>query len=205
MNALDHEAKTWLIEDPEKRAEKIERERIRYPYIFKRLGLHHLDWSGKRVLDVGGGPIGMSDLFPDSDYVNLDPLHDEYSRFFPSPCRIKGEGEKIPFPNEHFHLCLSINSLDHCRDPEAVIREIIRVLRYSGYFAALFCINNALLNPHPAHVHNIDERQFLSWISRDFETVWLESWSRDRARYGWKSYGGRVGQPALYWLGRKVH
>jgi SAM-dependent methyltransferase len=47
---------------------------------------------------------------------------------------VAAAAEHIPFPDAHFDVVTSLNSLDHVDDPDAAICEIARVMRPGGVF-----------------------------------------------------------------------
>lgn len=199
---LLEELKTWNLEDPIKRAEKIERERIRYPKMLKEMGINLLDLEEKIVVDIGSGPISALQFIEAKEKIAIDPLSDEYRKLHTLEPSIKWwnkNAENIPCPNNFADLVICMNALDHFEEPLKVIEEVIRILRAGGFFAVHCCINNATNNPHPAHIHNINYELFRSWVDEAFETV-----HEFFGRYGWKKYKGKIGQPAFCWLGRKV-
>lgn len=199
---LLEELKTWNIEDPIKRAEKIERERVRYPKMLKEMGINFLDLEEKIVVDVGSGPISALQFIEAKEKIAIDPLISEYQRFHQLNSKIKwinAGAESMPFASKFCDLIICMNALDHFEEPLKVIKEVIRILRAGGFFAVHCCINNATNNPHPAHIHNINYELFRSWVDGAFETV-----HEFFGRYGWKKYRGKVGQSCFGWLGRKV-
>jgi len=198
------EADSWLIRDPEKRREKIEREIARYPKMRKEMGLNLIDLTNKFVLEIGGGPIGIIADLHCKRKVILDPLTDEYKKYWPCAYHLKGVGESIPFSNGEVDVVVITNALDHCQSPEIVIFEIKRVLRAGGWLAIHNTIDLASIHRHPAHLKNIDEFWFHNLIDEDFETVHELTFRKDGLRYGWVSYQGKVGQPAFAGLYRKV-
>lgn len=199
------ELKTWNIEEDKKRYLKLERERVRYPKMFKDMGLDLIDLTKKVCLDLGAGPKGiLADI--DCKYkIALDPLIDGYKEKFKMvdyDYYITGTGENIPLEDNSVDLVVCTNALDHTENPEKTIKEITRILKPSGYLAVIFCINLAMVHHHPAHKNNINEIKFHNWIDGDFETIKELSYKKDGYRYGWIKFENKVGQPAFCWLGR---
>ena len=100
-----------------------------------------------QVLDLGCGRGGVVELFWESVKlaVGLDPdvpsLAEHRAR---GMAVIRGRGEHLPFAGESFDLIVCLWVLEHLRSPEAVLREVCRVLRPGGHF--LFLTPN-LRNP----------------------------------------------------------
>jgi SAM-dependent methyltransferase len=98
----------------------------------------HDFFAGKRVLDIGCGPRGSLEWMTGAlERVGLDPLVEEYRRFGIDRHEMRyvaAPAEDIPFPEGHFDIVTSINSLDHVDDVDATIREIVRVTRPGGAF-----------------------------------------------------------------------
>ncbi|MBV6648895.1 MAG: methyltransferase domain-containing protein [Hoeflea sp.] len=108
-----------------------------------------LDFSGKRVLDLGCGSGGIT-LFLAREYepaeiVGFDveqPVVDlateraaqqglaDRARF------VRGAPGPLPFPAESFDIVFSKDALVHVADKEALFADIHRVLRPAGLFAA---------------------------------------------------------------------
>lgn len=199
---LRAEVESWLIADPVARAEKIQRERIRHHKLIRDLLLDQLETEPMNVLEVGGGPHPMSDYLRFAGRVVVDPLSHDYSRYFPCPDHVTMKAEDLRFAGM-FDLAICTNALDHVEDPEVVAKAISRSLRRGGYAAIMCAENNALTNPHPAHVHNLTADTIHRWFDADFETVWELNYGKDGYRYGWVEYQGRRGQPAFALLLRK--
>jgi SAM-dependent methyltransferase len=101
------------------------------------------------VLDLGGG-IGVTRHFLDSatNYVVLDPSLDWLSADWAAlsgqfPCLssppyfVHGVGEQLPFQKCSFDAVVALWTLNHVRDPAAVLSEVHRVLVPSGRFVAV--------------------------------------------------------------------
>lgn len=204
-DSIQHdEAITWCIKNQNLRDEKIMREWIRYPKLIKDLLLDRIDTQNMEILDVGGGPISLITLLSAKKRIVLDPLTEEYKKYFPCPYHIKAFGENIPFENNSFDLVVTTNALDHTENPSKTVEEMNRVLRSGGYFAVMCTENNALTHPHPAHVHNLTSDFIHDLLDDKYETVWELNYKKDKYRYGWVPFQGKVGQPAFAVLFRKT-
>jgi len=103
----------------------------------KKLGLPANFFAGKRVLDVGCGPLAPSQQFKDAEHHITDALLD---RYIASGWPLKEYGmkhtcchaEHLVYDDDYFDAILSVNALDHVDDFEAVAREIERVLKPGG-------------------------------------------------------------------------
>src|SRR2546425_5722443 len=84
-----------------------------------------------RVMDLGCGRGGVVELFWRDVRVaaGLDPdVRSLTEHRSPGMPVVLGRGEQIPFANEAFDLIVCVWVLEHLRDPEAVLREVGRVL-----------------------------------------------------------------------------
>jgi len=111
------------------------------------LSIERSFYAGKRILDIGCGPRGSLEWAGDAaQRVGLDPLVPSYRSF-----GIDGHAmeyvatgsETIPFPDEHFDVVSSFNSLDHVDDLDATITEIKRVLKPGGLMLLITEVNHA--------------------------------------------------------------
>lgn len=204
QSAQEAEISTWNIPDEVARLEKIERETARYPKLIKDMGLDRIDLRNKRILEIGGGPVGVIADIHCAHKVILDPLADEYKTYFECPYHVRGVGEALPFESGSFDIVLISNALDHCQSPEIVLWEAKRVLRAGGWLAMVNCTYLKYIHKHPGHIHSLDEMWFHNLIDTDFETVHESTFKRDGYRYGWVKYHGIVGQPAWAGLYRKT-
>lgn len=208
VDPLVEEARTWCITNPDARQEKVQRERIRHPKLVKDLLLDQLATHTMDVLEIGGGPIPLSDLLQFKSRIVVDPCTDQYREFFPCPDHIADTIEHFYTDDleERFDLVICTNALDHVQEDmvPAVFDVIRRVLRPGGFAAIMCAENNALTNPHPCHKVNLDAARVHRALDPEFETVWELTYARDGYRYGWAEYEGKVGQPAFALLMRKA-
>lgn len=199
-NAIQaEEARTWLIEDPKERKEKAQRELIRYPLLKKQMGLDYLDTSDMEVWDIGAGPLGgVSSLLRARKTVRIDPLADEYKRFFPCYGYEATKAEDLKARLAIPDLVIVTNALDHMENPAKFLQDIVQHTRPSTYFAHSHAIDNAITHPHDAHQHNVNPQMVKEALSEDFELVWNLDYEHDGTTYGWRK------QPSFHQLWRKV-
>jgi len=196
---LKAELATWAIPDEIKREEKFERERVRYPRLLEQMGINLLRLDNKIVVDLGSGPISMLPFLEVKKGIAVDPLIEEYRKIYPQSPLIDWLKNTKGIPTSSVDLVICSNAIDHFEKPKEMIGEVKRILRAGGYFSVFSCINNATINPNPAHFRNLTYPQFRNWIDDSFETV-----HEKIVRYGWRKWRGKVGQPSFAWLGRLV-
>jgi ubiquinone/menaquinone biosynthesis C-methylase UbiE len=105
------------------------------------------DYADVRVLDIGCGPRGSLNWATMTDQrVGLDPLVEKYSErgiLDRSEMEYVDSGaEEIPFPDGHFDVVTSFNSLDHVDDIDDTIAEIKRVTAPGGLFLLITDVNH---------------------------------------------------------------
>ena len=205
MSHADHleaEAATWLISDG---GEKLLRERMRHHRIVRDLLLDRLPTHRMDILEVGGGPLPVSDLLEFRSRVVVDPCTGSYQQIAACPDHVNCAIEHYVGGPHHrlFDLAIATNSLDHVASPPKALQAMSDLLRPGGYLAVLCAENNAFTHPHPAHEHNLTADDVHRQLDVDYETVWELTYERDGYRYGWVPYQGKRGQPAFALLLRK--
>lgn len=89
-----------------------------------------------RVLEVGSGAHGLVFFLEHEGAIGVDPLADDYARLFPQwqhrAKTVQAHGEALPFEAESFDVVLCDNVVDHAESPEAIVRELVRVLAPGG-------------------------------------------------------------------------
>jgi SAM-dependent methyltransferase len=126
-----------------------------------RLGLAESVAPAVRVLEVGGGPIGVATFYPGSRKLSVDPLQDYYAgnevlRALRSPSMEyrTGVGEDLPCEDEEFDMAMIENCIDHVQKVDGVMSELHRSLRPGGI---LYLTVNCR-NPVGYYVHRVLSR-----------------------------------------------
>lgn len=136
-----HDQLGWSIEDC-RGCVVLEQERLIPKRILDELEDRQWSLDGSRVLDVGAGQGGclLELLDRGADAVGIEPGSE-----FAALARLRlGEaghdlarlrnvpGETLPFPDCSFDYVISLQVLEHVRDPAAIVSEMLRVLKPGG-------------------------------------------------------------------------
>ena len=88
------------------------------------------------IMEIGCGPICLSQAIPQGKKTYLDPLLDDFRRLFPGELPdgeyITSSAEKIARPSHSYDLIVCLNTLSHTLNPELVLNEIERLLKPDG-------------------------------------------------------------------------
>jgi ubiquinone/menaquinone biosynthesis C-methylase UbiE len=126
--------------------------------------IRHIEFKGKRVLDVGCGlgHFSISFLRKGAQVFGIDPSIDSiqvakawYEDEFGKSLLCVSRGEYLPFKTGNFDIVFSHFVLEHVQDVDLVIAEMLRVLKPSGV-----CIINA-----PNYLFPLEQHYRLLWIA----------------------------------------
>ena len=105
--------------------------------------------NDKIILDLGSGPAGVAkglemlfekNILKNISIIAVDPLMDFYKNeigILKESSNLKllnNKGENIDIPDNSVDIIFSTNVLDHCENPEDVIKECFRILKPGGLF-----------------------------------------------------------------------
>lgn len=110
----------------------------------KDLSLIGNEFRGKKVLDIGSGPMPSALALENIELYCLDPLHSKYAKAgspyslqeYENVIFVEGSAEKLPFGTNFFDVVLTVNAIDHVDDLSQTAEEIQRVLKPNGTFLA---------------------------------------------------------------------
>jgi alpha-1,6-mannosyltransferase len=83
---------------------------------------------GQHILDIGAGHGGLCKALRTAG-LDVTPVDVKNLSFFPDVQPIVYDGVQLPFAEDAFDVSLLITMLHHTPDPEAVLREALRVTR----------------------------------------------------------------------------
>lgn len=117
-------------------------------------GLDKAHFAGKKMLDIGCGPLGSLEWADNAaERVGVDPLAEKYLAMQPEPQQMRyvaAPAEALPFEDGHFDVVSCFNALDHVEDVQKAVDEAQRVLRPGGDLLLIVEINHppTLTEPH---------------------------------------------------------
>lgn len=88
------------------------------------------------ILEIGCGPVCLSQLIDRGNKTYLDPLLDDFRRAYPGKLPegkyLTAMAEEIPSPAHSFDCIVCLNTLGYVLNPELVLNEMERVLKPTG-------------------------------------------------------------------------
>jgi SAM-dependent methyltransferase len=206
--AQEHELDYWTkkLVEPGKLDEEISGYRKRAKEIVA-IMREYLRLEQCVALQIGPAAVGEIHFLPCPWRCAVDPLATRYNSICPQAAAnflyVAGRGEAIPVRAASIDLVISTNLLDHVIDPAAVVHEIARILKPTGYIY----FENHLYSRSAAgirkmlemsfrvlhipmtdmkHPHSITYGQLQTWLSdANLQVVsdHLPSWQEARATY----------------------
>lgn len=143
--------------------------------------------TGKRVLDVAcGSGYGSALLWREggaSCVIGADASWEalQAARRFEAPGHVAfalGPAEQLPFSDGEFEAIVSMETLEHLRNPRAFLRELGRVLRADGQAVISTPLNNSEGRYRPDNPHHCREysaSEFLGLLRDVFQQAELFS------------------------------
>lgn len=107
------------------------------PSYTEELRIERDHFVGKRVLEVGCGPLAPVLQFLGCERHAIDPLANTYMGagwpLYSYDAKILSiGGESLPYPDSYFDAAISVNALDHVDNFEQVASEMQRVVKVGG-------------------------------------------------------------------------
>ena len=163
------------------------------------------EMEGSRVLDVGCGPVSKAlSLVHCATVSAVDPLLNVYREmqpfgwdYFETAASVGAE--ELPFDDRSFDFVYCRNVLDHTRDADQVLREIVRVMPAQGQLL-LDCDSRYGRGGGPAHPYAWTTETLQARVFEQFDPVTPIS---VRTTVGaWDGRGQRPAQVVRQWVCR---
>jgi SAM-dependent methyltransferase len=147
--------------------------------VLREAGIDDRDFfNGRVVLEIGPGPVGLPEACGASVALAVEPLAD---RMRDAGLLLRGDAvyltcgaEALPLLAESVDVVVARNSLDHVRDPGAVLNETARVLRPGGTLILNVDIEGEATAEEP-HAFTVDQvRRLLGLLQIERERVLSE-------------------------------
>lgn len=140
-------------------------------------------FRNQQIADVGCGPVGIVYFLDAVRSVGVDPHADQCEQWNGYWGRrvelIHSTGEKIPQGSSSFDAVFCTNVLDHTCNPEAVIRELARILKPGGLLVLHTDLDSPIRKLHKKvkkicailHPHSLTYDWLMNTLSREFRVL----------------------------------
>lgn len=134
-------------------------------------------FAGKRMLDIGCGPLGSIEWAKmAARRVGVDPLAKKYIRLNGGTQEmeyIEANSEALPFEQGEFDIVSCFNALDHVENVEAAIAEAERVLAEGGDLLLIveICHLPTLTEPHNLTLDVIEDFRHCTLVTKKVYAV----------------------------------
>ncbi len=132
-------------------------------------------FKGKRVLDIGSGPIPSATCFEGIQLYCLDPLISDYVKagfplhYYDNVHFVHGTSECMPLFDGFFDVVIAVNSIDHVDDIQQTAKEIQRVLKPGGLLRMHIHYHRATVT-EPLELNDAKVANLFSWC-QEFRKV----------------------------------
>jgi SAM-dependent methyltransferase len=139
-------------------------------------GIKQSIFDNQVCLEIGCGITGAIHYLDNAKLaIGLDPLCLKCKDLYikektQETTHINGVGEYLPIADKSVDSVFIFGVLDHCIQPESVIKEASRVLKYGGkVYIRVYTFNlpkklRDNLNIVDAHPHHLSQREIMGWM-----------------------------------------
>ena len=153
LNSQEKTLERWKKNSPD--VDREEQERNLLPILQRYAAQYPVEGS---ILEIGCGPICLSQYLPQENKVYLDPLIDDFRRQFPGMLpegeMIASTAERINKPSESFDMVICLNTISFSLNPELIMHEIERILKPNG----TLIVDMRTHSPLEARLHYLAEQ-----------------------------------------------
>lgn len=149
----------------------------RFRYLFQ-WSLKHIN-KGDKVLDVGSndGYLCYKGQEKGCEMTGLDvskKMMESAKKQVPEATFIQGYAEKIPFEDGYFDVVNANQLLEHVKEPDIVVEEMLRVLKDKGrLLVTVPILNNLHTNEHIHHWGFYDVVKLFEKYGENFKIYWI--------------------------------
>ena len=132
-------------------------------------------FRGKRVLDIGSGPMPGGTCFREIQLYCLDPLWPDYVKagyplhYYGGVHFVHAYAEDMPLADGFIDVVIAVNSIDHVDDIERTAKEIQRVLKPGGWVRMQVHYHRATVT-EPLELNDTKMADLFTWC-RNFRKI----------------------------------